>query len=82
MTQPFCFFLSGFVFSDEEVFKNLVSEMIRNDLAMRAVVTHAELLVFTSTKLPLRLWSESKCFVLPFSFPRYVCYWIDPGPCS
>ncbi|PKI57459.1 hypothetical protein CRG98_022110 [Punica granatum] len=44
------------LFSDERVFKNLISEMIRSDLAIRAMVAHAELLVFTSTKLPIRLW--------------------------
>ncbi|KAK4747646.1 hypothetical protein SAY87_014232 [Trapa incisa] len=56
---------------DENVFKKIICEMIRNDLAIRATVTHAELLVFSSTKLPLRLWSESKNLAFAvFSFPH------------
>ncbi|XP_056164265.1 uncharacterized protein LOC115664325 isoform X2 [Syzygium oleosum] len=50
--------------SEQEFFDSLVVEMIRNDLAMRAVVTNAELLVFTSTKLPLHLWRFQSKFYL------------------
>lgn len=32
--------------------------MIGEELALRAIVTNAELLVFTSTELPLLYWSE------------------------
>ncbi|XP_009616695.1 PHD finger-containing protein 1 isoform X1 [Nicotiana tomentosiformis] len=37
-------------------FDHLVEEMIGEQLALRAVVTNAELLVFTSTELPLLHW--------------------------
>ncbi|XP_010062139.2 uncharacterized protein LOC104449615 [Eucalyptus grandis] len=50
--------------SEQEFFDSLVIEMIRNDLAMRVVVTNAEFLVFTSTKLPLHLWRFQSKFYL------------------
>ncbi|KAF8026480.1 hypothetical protein BT93_F3072 [Corymbia citriodora subsp. variegata] len=50
--------------SEQEFFDSLVVEMIRNNLAMRAVVTNAELLIFTSTKLPLHLWRFQSKFYL------------------
>ncbi|XP_075084309.1 uncharacterized protein LOC107783956 isoform X2 [Nicotiana tabacum] len=40
----------------EKVFDRLVEKMISNELALRAIVTNAELLVFTSTELPLLYW--------------------------
>ncbi|XP_030515822.1 uncharacterized protein LOC115729392 [Rhodamnia argentea] len=49
---------------EQEFFDSLVVEMIVNDLALRAVVSNAELLVFTSTKLPLHLWRFQSKFYL------------------
>ncbi|XP_055802547.1 uncharacterized protein LOC129871614 isoform X2 [Solanum dulcamara] len=40
----------------EQDFDHLVDEMIGEELALRAVMTNAELLVFTSTELPLHYW--------------------------
>ncbi|XP_011074762.1 uncharacterized protein LOC105159407 isoform X1 [Sesamum indicum] len=40
----------------ERAFDHLVDEMMHNELAMRAVLQNAELLVFTSTQLPLQYW--------------------------
>ncbi|KAL0391813.1 UNVERIFIED_CONTAM: hypothetical protein Sradi_2404100 [Sesamum radiatum] len=40
----------------ERAFDHLVDEMMHNELAMRAVLQNAELLVFTSTQLPLPYW--------------------------
>ncbi|XP_021898490.1 uncharacterized protein LOC110815141 isoform X2 [Carica papaya] len=49
---------------EERVFKNLVDEMINNDLAMRAVFENVELLIFTSLVLPMKLWSfRGKCYL-------------------
>lgn len=42
----------------KQVFEQLVDEMIREELAFRALVQNAELLIFTSTELPLRYWSK------------------------
>lgn len=36
----------------------MIEEMIGEELALRAVMTNAELLVFTSTELPLQNWSK------------------------
>ncbi|XP_057973697.1 uncharacterized protein LOC131161758 [Malania oleifera] len=41
---------------DERFYDRLVDDMISQELAMRAVVENAELLVFTSTELPLSYW--------------------------
>ncbi|XP_069153254.1 uncharacterized protein [Solanum lycopersicum] len=40
----------------EKEFDQLVEQMIGEELALRATVTNAELLVFTSTELPLLYW--------------------------
>ncbi|KAL0323272.1 UNVERIFIED_CONTAM: hypothetical protein Sangu_1946500 [Sesamum angustifolium] len=40
----------------ERAFDHLVDEMMHNELGMRAVLQNAELLVFTSTQLPLPYW--------------------------
>ncbi|KAJ8558470.1 hypothetical protein K7X08_005236 [Anisodus acutangulus] len=40
----------------EKEFDLLVEQMITEELALRAIVTNAELLVFTSTELPLLYW--------------------------
>lgn len=40
----------------EKEFDQLVEKMIGEELALRAIVTNAELLVFTSTELPLLYW--------------------------
>ncbi|XP_055823837.1 uncharacterized protein LOC129892293 [Solanum dulcamara] len=40
----------------EKEFDQLVEQMIGEELALRAIVTNAELLVFTSTELPLLYW--------------------------
>ncbi|XP_060186362.1 PHD finger-containing protein 1-like [Lycium barbarum] len=40
----------------EQDYDYLVEQMIGEELALRAVVTNAELLVFTSTELPLHHW--------------------------
>ncbi|KAM3359589.1 putative protein isoform X1 [Capsicum galapagoense] len=40
----------------EKEFDQLVEQMIGGELALRAIVTNAELLVFTSTELPLLYW--------------------------
>ncbi|KAH0692406.1 hypothetical protein KY285_019503 [Solanum tuberosum] len=40
----------------EQDFDHLIEEMIGEELALRAVMTNAELLVFTSTELPLHNW--------------------------
>ncbi|KAH6782548.1 RING/FYVE/PHD zinc finger superfamily protein [Perilla frutescens var. hirtella] len=41
----------------EQVFEQLVGEMIHEELAFRAIVQDAELLIFTSTELPLLYWT-------------------------
>ncbi|KAJ0086644.1 hypothetical protein Patl1_08111 [Pistacia atlantica] len=43
---------------DEKVYESLVDDMISHNLAMRAVLENAELLVFTSNVLPSVFWSE------------------------
>ncbi|XP_042066593.1 uncharacterized protein LOC121809844 isoform X1 [Salvia splendens] len=40
----------------ERLYDNLVDEMVEEDLALKAIVKNAELLVFPSTKLPLSHW--------------------------
>ncbi|KAI3464639.1 hypothetical protein Pfo_021302 [Paulownia fortunei] len=40
----------------ERVFDHLVEEMMRKELALKAIVQNAELLIFTSTELPLLYW--------------------------
>lgn len=40
----------------EKEFDQLVEQMIGEELVLRAIVTNAELLVFTSTELPLLYW--------------------------
>ncbi|XP_047937562.1 uncharacterized protein LOC125185119 isoform X2 [Salvia hispanica] len=40
----------------ERFYDNLVDEMVEEDLALKAIVKNAELLVFPSTKLPLSHW--------------------------
>ena len=51
-----------FWYSNEKDFDNLVVSMIQEDLAMRAVLDNAEVLIFTSTVLPKQFQSESKFF--------------------
>ncbi|KAL8171934.1 hypothetical protein V2J09_023738 [Rumex salicifolius] len=50
--------------SDALAFDALVHEMISEDLAMICVVKNAELLVFTSIKLPCDYWSEFQAIFL------------------
>ncbi|KAH6800114.1 hypothetical protein C2S52_000578 [Perilla frutescens var. hirtella] len=45
----------------EQVFEQLVGEMIHEELAFRAIVQDAELLIFTSTELPLLYWNLESC---------------------
>ncbi|KAL6562633.1 hypothetical protein OROGR_003640 [Orobanche gracilis] len=42
--------------TEQESYDCLLSEMIRDDLALRALVDDAELLIFASTMLPPRFW--------------------------
>lgn len=42
----------------EKVYDSLVPDMISHDVALRAVVKNAELLLFTSNLLPFQFWSE------------------------
>ncbi|KAJ6930565.1 hypothetical protein NC652_014178 [Populus alba x Populus x berolinensis] len=46
---------------DERAFDELVDNIIEQDLALKAVLEHAELLVFTSLQLPLQNWSKLCC---------------------
>ncbi|KAJ6681706.1 hypothetical protein OIU74_020053 [Salix koriyanagi] len=41
---------------DERAFDELVDNVIEQDLALKAVLEHAELLIFTSLQLPLQNW--------------------------
>ncbi|KAF3445536.1 hypothetical protein FNV43_RR10712 [Rhamnella rubrinervis] len=50
--------------SDENTFDGLVDHMIHQDLAMRTVLENAELLVFTSTVLPMQHWRFQTKFYL------------------
>lgn len=54
------------LFRSEKIYDGLVDDMVEQDLAMRAIGKNAELLIFTSTKLPLDFWSEPK-YVFFFS---------------
>lgn len=47
----------------ERMFDNLVREMLSNELGMKAILKNAELLVFTSTELPLNYWSEFSVYM-------------------
>lgn len=40
----------------EQVYDDLVDEMVEDELALKGIVQNAELLVFPSTKLPLSYW--------------------------
>lgn len=51
----------------KQVFEQLVEEMIREELAFRALVQNAELLIFTSTELPLRYWSKLLILLMHFT---------------
>lgn len=44
--------------SYEKEYSTLVDHMIENDLAMKAPVANADLLIFTSMELPLNNWSK------------------------
>ncbi|KAK4366464.1 hypothetical protein RND71_014344 [Anisodus tanguticus] len=61
----------------EKEFDLLVEQMITEELALRAIVTNAELLVFTSTELPLLYWNEmlakSETICLCFSILSLYC---------
>ncbi|KAI9200004.1 hypothetical protein LWI28_001363 [Acer negundo] len=46
------------IWKEEMVYDSLVDDMISQDLAMKALVKNAELLVFTSKTLPSQFWSE------------------------
>lgn len=50
------------VIRNEKAFDSLVNDMISQDLAMRTVVENAELLIYSSTILPMEYWSEAKYF--------------------
>lgn len=54
LTEFGCFF----GYRSERFYDNLVDEMVEEDLALKAIVKNAELLVFPSTKLPLSHWSK------------------------
>ncbi|GFP97811.1 hypothetical protein PHJA_001925200 [Phtheirospermum japonicum] len=43
-------------FENEQDFDRLVDEMMRNELALKATVQNAELLIFNSSELPLLYW--------------------------
>ncbi|XP_055960344.1 uncharacterized protein LOC126675511 [Mercurialis annua] len=49
---------------NEKVFDRLVNDMIQQDLAMRVIVQNAELLVFSSTILPMEFWRFQAKFYL------------------
>lgn len=51
----YTFFFYG---SSEKAFDLLVNSMMCKDLAMKAVLKNAELLVFTSSMLPMQYWSK------------------------
>ena len=42
----------------EGVYHGLVGDMSNQELAMRAITKNAELLIFPSTELPMKYWSE------------------------
>jgi len=63
-----------FFYRDERYFDQLVDEMISNDLAMRAKVEKAELLIFPSTMLPFKYKSELHyIYMLLFPLNFIVC---------
>lgn len=45
-------------FRSEPFYDDLVNQMVEEELALKAIVKNAELLVFPSTKLPLSHWSK------------------------
>ncbi|THF99359.1 uncharacterized protein LOC114313045 [Camellia sinensis] len=45
-----------YFFSEDKRYESLVDDMMHQELALRAVVRNAELLVFPSTELPLLYW--------------------------
>lgn len=74
-------FFSFFLFRSisQKAFDLLVNAMMCNDLAMKAVLNNAELLVFTSSVLPMRYWSKAtnELFII-FSLliqSWYIKYW-------
>ncbi|EXC37117.1 hypothetical protein L484_000507 [Morus notabilis] len=77
MFGPSCHHIALYFFPDngrdDNVFNSLVDGMIKEDLAMRAVLKEAELLVFTSYDLPMHMRSElSFSFSFRFLFSLYT----------
>lgn len=58
--------------SSERVFDNLVDYMIGHELALKASVENAELLLFTSVELPLVYWSKHKFLLLLSSIYKFL----------
>lgn len=60
--------LITFFRGSQKAFDLLVNAMMSQDLAMKAVLKNAELLVFTSSMLPMRYWSKAtyKFFIIRF----------------
>lgn len=61
----------SYFYSVERAFDKLVDDMISFDLAIRAVVENAELLVFSSTLLPIQCRSESPLYFLLLSMTHF-----------
>ncbi|KAL0365949.1 UNVERIFIED_CONTAM: hypothetical protein Sradi_3485000 [Sesamum radiatum] len=66
----------------ERAFDHLVDEMMHNELAMRAVLQNAELLVFTSTQLPLPYWRFQDKYYLWGVFRGKQHLRLRPQSCS
>ncbi|XP_015579032.2 uncharacterized protein LOC8285089 isoform X2 [Ricinus communis] len=49
---------------NEKAFDSLVNDMIQYDIAMRVIVQNAELLIFSSTLLPIEFWRFQAKFYL------------------
>lgn len=60
------------LYRDEKAFDKLVLDMVSHELALQTVLENAELLVFASSELPLRNWSEFKLLLLKKLLCIYV----------
>ncbi|KAJ0085066.1 hypothetical protein Patl1_08106 [Pistacia atlantica] len=67
---------------DGKVYNSLVDDMVSHNLAMRAVLENAELLVFTSNVLPFQFWRESKCHVVHATKFPHAITWYTQSPVS
>lgn len=65
-----------------KVFDGLVSEMISKELALKAVVSNAELLVFTSNELPISYWKFEGKFYLWGVFRKKQAPLFDSKNCQ